>query len=396
MLKNKPHRSYVCGVKKRSIGEGCTARINFASNKTDQQPMPTQKNKLDFSNQNIYAGFDVHLKNWKVSIMVDDIHHKTFSQNPSPHQLVGYLRENFPSGNYFTAYEAGFCGFWIHQELQKLGVNSIVVNPADIPTTGKETRQKEDKRDSLKIVKSLRAGLLQPIYTPTKENLEDRALIRLRFSASKDLARAKNRIKSYLYFMGIEIPPEYQKQSKSFTRSYLKWLEELAISERSKNNLQLYIKQASQANDTKKHVNSQLKNLFESPEYCRNYQLLKTVVGIGTVSAAIFLLEIENIQRFKTLDHFCSFIGLVPSTKSSGEKEKTGGITQRRSKILRSTLTEAAWVAIRRDPVLMKKYFDLKQRMNQNRAIIRIAKSLAARILFVLKNQKPYEFRYVK
>jgi len=242
----------------------------------------------------------------------------------------------------------------------------------------------------------LRAGLLQPIYTPTKENLEDRALIRLRFSASKDLARTKNRIKSYLYFMGIDIPVEYQKQSKSFSRSYLKWLEELPINERSKSNLQLYIKQAIQAKETKKQVNAQLKNLLESPKYYRDYQLLRTVVGIGEVSATTFLLEIENIQRFKTLDHFCSFIGLVPSTKSSGEKEKTGGITQRRNRILRSTLTEAAWIAIRRDPALMKKYFDLKQRMNQNRAIIRIAKSLAARILFVLKNQKPYEFRYVK
>ena len=383
-------------MKKIGIDEGCTAKANFALNKTDQQPMPTQKNKLDFSNQNIYAGFDVHLKNWKVSIMVNDIHHKTFSQNPSPNQLVNYLKENFPSGNYYTAYEAGFCGFWIHQELKNLGVNSIVVNPADIPTTGKEMRQKEDKRDSLKIVKSLRAGLLHPIYTPTKENLEDRALNRLRFSASKDLARAKNRIKSYLYFMGIEIPMEYQKQSKSFTKSYLTWLEDLPISERSKNNLQLYLKQATQANETKKQVSAQLKDLLESPRYCTDYKLLKTVVGIGTVSASTLLLEIEDIQRFKTLDHFCSFIGLVPSTKSSGEKEKTGGITQRSSKIIRSTLTEAAWIAIRRDPALMKKYFDLKQRMNPNRAIIRIAKSLAARVLFVLKKQKPYEFRYIK
>jgi len=358
--------------------------------------MPMQKNKLDFSNQNVYAGFDVHLKTWKVSVMVNDIHHKTFSQDPSPQQLFRYLSENFPSANYFTAYEAGFCGFWIHQELEKLGVNSIVVNPADIPTTGKETRQKEDKRDSLKIVKSLRAGLLQPIYTPTEENLEDRALIRLRFSASKDLARAKNRIKSYLYFMGIEIPPDYQKQSKSFTRSYLKWLEELTISERSKSNLRIYIKQATQANDTKKYVSAQLKNLLESPKYYKDYQLIRTVAGIGVVSAATFLLEIENIHRFITLDHFCSFIGLVPSTKSSGEKEKIGGITKRRNRILRAILVEAAWVAIRRDPALMKKYFDLKKRMNENRAIIRIAKSLAARILFVLKNQKEYEFRHVK
>ena len=118
-------------MKKNGIGESCTA-INFASVLTDKQPMPIQSNKLDFSNQNVYVGFDVHLKNWKVSIMVNDIHHKTFSQNPSPEQLVRYLSENFPGGNYISAYEAGFCGFWIHHDLEKLGVKSMVVNPADI------------------------------------------------------------------------------------------------------------------------------------------------------------------------------------------------------------------------------------------------------------------------
>jgi len=31
--------------------------------------MRTQSNKLDFTGQNIYAGFDVYLKNWQVTIM---------------------------------------------------------------------------------------------------------------------------------------------------------------------------------------------------------------------------------------------------------------------------------------------------------------------------------------
>src|SRR5690606_8331771 len=86
---NKPHRSYVCSVKKSGIGARCTA-INFASVLTDKQPMPMQSNKLDFSGQNVFVGFDVHLKSWKVSVMVGDIHHHTFSQDPSPEILVNY------------------------------------------------------------------------------------------------------------------------------------------------------------------------------------------------------------------------------------------------------------------------------------------------------------------
>jgi transposase len=377
-------------VEKVGIGESCTA-INFASVLTDKQPTPMQSNKLDFSNQNVYVGFDVHLRDWKVSIMVDDIHHKTFSQDPSPEILVKYLQKNFPSANYLSAYEAGFCGFWIHHELEKLGVKSMVVNPADIPTTGKEIMQKEDRRDSLKIVKSLRAGLLEPIYVPSQESLEERALLRVRATAAKDLARAKTRLKSYLYFMGIHIPTEYKKQSKSWTKSYIKWLESLQLGQNSKRALEIFIQAGHQANEVKKAATRQLKVLTESPKHLKNHLLLRSVPGIGLITAMTFLLEMDDVSRFKSADHFCSFIGLVPSTRSSGENEKVGDITSRRSKILRTIIIESAWIAIRRDPALMKKFMILRKRMKENRAIIRIAKSLAKRILFVLKNQKSYQ-----
>ena len=121
--------------------------------------MKTQINKLDFTGQNIYVGFDLHLKSWSVTIMMEKITHKTFSQPPKPELLYQYLKKNFPGGNYHSAYEAGFCGYWIHNKLKSLGVNSMVVNPADIPTTNKEKVQKEDARDSRKIAKSLRRGL---------------------------------------------------------------------------------------------------------------------------------------------------------------------------------------------------------------------------------------------
>jgi hypothetical protein len=55
-----------------------------------------------------------------------------------------------------------------------------VVNPADIPTTDKERKQKEDKRDSRKIARSLENGELQGIYIPSEEDIEDRALLRFR------------------------------------------------------------------------------------------------------------------------------------------------------------------------------------------------------------------------
>ena len=169
--------------------------------------MQTQSNKLDFSGQNIYVGFDVHLKNWKVTIMTDELTHKTFSQPPSPEALHQYLEKNFSGGIFHSAYEAGFCGYWIHHKLESLGVKSIVVNPADIPTTDKEKVQKEDKRDSRKIAKSLRSGDLSPIYVPSAKTLEDRSLVRTNRCWSKTLPDIKIGSSLFCIFMVLKYPP---------------------------------------------------------------------------------------------------------------------------------------------------------------------------------------------
>ncbi len=70
-----------------------------------------EKRQLDFTDKNIFIGIDNHKKNWKVNILCETIDHKTFTMNPEPEILDNYLRKNFPRGNYYSAYEAGYCGF---------------------------------------------------------------------------------------------------------------------------------------------------------------------------------------------------------------------------------------------------------------------------------------------
>lgn len=108
------------------------------------------------------------------------------------------------------------------------------------------------------------------------------------------------------------------------------------------------------------------------------------------------ITELENIERFKTLDQLCSYLGLVPTTNSSGEKQKVGNITPRSNRQLRSMLIESSWVAIRQDPVLTMSYSKLRQRMEPNKAIIKIAKKLLSRIKHVLKNKEPYQKGVIK
>ena len=353
--------------------------------------MQSKVKKINFKGYNIYSGIDVHEKSWKVTIMVGDKYYKTLTMVPKAENLEKYLEREFPGGSYHTAYEAGFCGFSIHRKLEEKGIKNIVVNPADIPTTDKDRSQKEDRRDSRKIARSLKNGDLTAIYVPERELEELRSLVRYRKSVSRDLAREKNRIKSFLKVYGIEEPEEISK-IRSWSSKYVKWLEGIEMdTEYGKMVIEERIEILKFLREKKLKVQRELQKVSLESKYREDLELLRSVTGIGRITSITLLTEIVDINRFKTLDQLCSYVGLIPRTNSSGEKERHGRITRRSNKEIRSVLIESSWVAIRQDPALMLKYNELIKRMKGSEAIVRIAKKLLNRIRYVLKNRKKYE-----
>ena len=354
--------------------------------------MRTQGSKLTFKGQNIYVGLDVHKKSWNVTIMTEAITHKTFTQPPKPEILYEYLRRNFPEGTFHSAYEAGFCGFWIHNKLISYGIKSIVVNPADIPTTNKEMLQKDDPRDSRKIARALCSGQLTPIYTPSQRTLEDRAMVRTRSILVKDSTRNKNRIKSFLFFHGIEIPEQFSKAQSHWSKPFLNWLESQDLSTTSgRESLNALLAEVRNLRNTILNLTKAIQELSKNENYRENVVLLRSIPGIGLLTAMTILVEIEDIHRFSNSEKLASFVGLIPTSFSSGEKEVIGNITSRGNGILKRTIIESAWVTARLDPALMHCYNDYRTRMEPNKAIIKIARKLLNRIRYVLINKRQYE-----
>jgi len=353
--------------------------------------MQLQRKELSFKNEKIYVGFDVHAKSWKVTILTEHLLHKTFVMPPSPEKLHEYLTKHFPEAHYYSAYEAGFCGLWIHHRLTALGINNIVVNPADIPTTQKEIAQKEDLRDSRKIAKSLRNGSLTGIYIPQESTLSERSIVRMRSQIVKDLNRCRCRLKSYLYFFGIEYPEQFAKVQSHWSRAFIAWIETLQISDESgKIVLNLLLSEVKKLRKLLLEVNTHIRNLSRSEKYCQPGNILLSIPGVGITTAMNILTELEDINRFKNFDSFCSFVGLIPSTCSSGEKETVRGITFRGHR-LRRIIVESAWIAARRDPALSHSFSLYSRRMESNKAIIRIARKLLSRIYSTLKNKQLYQ-----
>ena len=187
--------------------------------------------KIDFTGKQLFIGLDVHKKSWSVTILVDGIEHRTFTQPPDPDSLCSYLHRMFPEGSYNSAYEAGFCGYAIHRRLNQLGINNIVINAADIPTSQKDKLQKRDPVDSRKIARSLEKGSLHGIHIFDREQEELRTLNRTRFYLMRDLRRSKNRIKSFLQYYGEPIPVEFD--NNQWTLKFVSWLKQIKMQTRS-------------------------------------------------------------------------------------------------------------------------------------------------------------------
>ena len=125
-------------------------------NERKEITMSTQNsNTISFKGKHFFVGFDVHKTRWVVTIRHSGMHLKTFSMDPYPEGLKNYLEKNYPEGIYHLVYEVGFCGFWIYRRFKHLGVDCLVINPADVPTAHKEKERKSDPVDSRKLAREL-------------------------------------------------------------------------------------------------------------------------------------------------------------------------------------------------------------------------------------------------
>jgi transposase len=345
--------------------------------------------QVQFTGQHVHVGLDIAKRSWKACVFLGQAFHKQFAQPPDPKALVHYLHKNFPGAVYHSVYEAGYFGFWIHEALVELGVDSIVINPADVPTTDKERRTKTDRVDAAKLGRSLANGELHPLYVPERSALEDRTLVRMRMTFVRKQTRCKNQLKALLQYYGVKKSDDVS--DRYWSRAYLRWLESITFKEESGTiAFKALLNELLTLRTTIADLTRRIRLLAHEARYRSQVELLCSVPGISVLSAIIFLTEVVSLDRFKNLDRLACFVGLVPGEKSSGDTEQDTGLTPRRNRALRYILIECAWIAQREDPALLKAFTEYCLRMPKSVAIVHVARKLLSRMRFVLKNNQPY------
>ncbi|MFC6098093.1 transposase, partial [Flavobacterium qiangtangense] len=207
-------------------------------------------------------------------------------------------------------YEAGCCGFTAARYFLNLGWNVLVVNPADVKTGDKERYQKTDALDSKNLSNQLKAGVLKGVFVPTEEHDQFTTLARHRTQVTKKLRQAKSHIKSMLLFHGIKVPDDFD--NSNWSTDFIAWLENLKFSSpcgdmalQGKIRMYRFIKSEylEIANQMRAHCRKNQK---------KDYNLLRSIPGIGGYLASVILAECGDLRRFNTEGQFSSYIGLVP------------------------------------------------------------------------------------
>lgn len=126
-------------------------------------------------------------------------------------------------------------------------------------------------------------------------------------------------------------------------------------------------------------LDRQLAEISERGECAGLVARLRCVRGIDTLTALGVVAEIGDFRRFDSAEAFMSFVGLVPSERSSGESRRQGSITKAGNAYARRLLVEAAWHSRRRpkvsyelarrqrgqDPAVLERTWTAQQRLHR-------------------------------
>jgi transposase len=250
-------------------------------------------------------------------------------------------------------YEAGPCGYWLYRYLTKQGLECWVVAPSQIPKKAGD-RVKTDRRDAVQLARLLRSGDLTPVYVPAVEDEAIRAVVRAREDARKDLKAAKVRLKAFLLRQDIR----YEGRA-TWGPAQLRWLANVVCPTPAQQLVfQEYVRAVSEQTERLQRVEAELPALGQSWRWAPVVEAIQALRGVQFIAAVTLIAELGDLSRFENPRQLRSYLGLVPSEHTSGERRRQGSITKTGNSHARRVLVEGAWAY--RYPAKVSRHLQLR------------------------------------
>ena len=341
-------------------------------------------------NQKIFVGLEDSKRTWKLCVRAQNM---IVFQGAIPaafNNLRSFFLNKFPRCIVKVIYEAGFSGFWLHDLLRKEGI-SCVVTPPNMVTEEKCNRVKTDKVDARRLALVLEKDDYKTCRIPSEQRFRDRQYSRTLVQVQKKIVTTKNQIRRFFDVHGISSP------EGMWSDAMYKRLRSMVIPPSLQFCLNVQLDMLDLLRNQKIELTRKLKEFAKAPEYAKHTALLSSTPGIGWFTAIRLVLEWGDISDFRSGKKFAHFNGLCPSEYSTGETIKRGGITKQGNRHARHWLIEAAWVAVKKDPVLLEKFNRVwKSSGKKTIAIVAVARKIAVRLREIIITGEPYELGLVE
>ena len=289
-------------------------------------------------------GLDVHARSITavaLDSITGEISSKKFGYSPA--ELASWIL-SFDSPK--AVYESGVTGFDLARKLKKLGVDCIVGAVSKMVKPAADKRTKNDRRDAEFLAKQLMAHNIVEVFIPDEQTEGARNLSRVHEDIREDLTRAKHRLTHLLIRWGY-VWNEYTKDGKrkgSWTQAHWEWIRSITLPDpAAQESLDYYISEVRHIEAQKKAIEKRIAQHANKPRWKDRVEALRCMKGIEVITAFALVVEVGVFSRFKSARAFSSWLGLVPSEHSSGERIARGGITKAGNSHLRKLLVEASW-----------------------------------------------------
>jgi transposase len=340
--------------------------------------------------QEIYAGLEDSKKTWVISVRAQGTIVSETTMPAEYDALRNYFRNNFPGCKINVIYEAGFRGFGLYDKITADGWECVVTPPHTV-TDEKCQRQKNDRVDCRRLAKNLENGDYKSCDVPDQKRREDRQISRLYSQVQRDITRNSNRIRRTLEFHGLDGLFRSGVWSQRDYGKAKETINSMDISLSLRLTFNMMFDMLENLREHRKELRRALMVISKEERYRKKFEIIKSVPGIGPLTAIRLFLEWGDVARFKRKEEFGNFTGLIPRDYSTGERDHKGHITKQGCRWVRGWLIECAWVAIRYDRVLLEKFMNVyKSNGSKKKAIVAVARKMAIRVRAILISGEMY------
>jgi len=344
-------------------------------------------------------GIDVGKKE-SLFYVVDDVGRKIGSGTISTTEATAaeLVRHYQGDEGVAVALETGNLTFMLSRAMLQAGADVFVVDTYQNALIAQSTK-KTDRLDAKQLAHQRRLNMLPPhsVYVPTKEAESLRRLVSARARLVKERTGLSNRAIRLAERQGIT---DIKKGALSESGAWKRLLK-LSSGWRLPMDQVLIGQYATDAERLRRQI-AELEEVMTrhtQTHFPSETELLQTVPGVGPVTAAALISQVEEIERFDSARQVCRYVGLTSSVRKSGKTVFSGHISKCGNGRLRGYLTQAAIHFLRHaksdDPMLIW-YQHLKSRRGWRKARVALARKIAAVCYGVLKHRVPYNTSYTQ